>query len=126
MKTAGNFDRLLGDYERLTRDETFAIHERNFSAVAELSLKKTAVFQELARAGKALGIDHRHATFKDRIAHLIETELQNASLVDECVSKTRCQRQMLATAAKRLRTFERVYGWDFKAEKTQGRFCAAG
>lgn len=120
------FWRLLGEYERLTRDETIAVNEQNYPAVAELSAKKTLLFLEMQSLGKTLDIDRAHPALKSRIDPLIETEQRNAALLNKCVSETHCQRQTLEAATKRLRNFERVYTWGARAESLQGSFCEAG
>lgn len=126
MKLERKFWRLLGDYERLTRDETLAIQEQNYPVVADLSARKTVLFLEMQSLGKTLDIDRAHPALKSRIDPLIETEQRNAALLNKCVSETCCHRQTLEAATKRLRNFERVYTWEGRAQSLQGRFCEAG
>ncbi len=120
------FWRLLGDYERLTRDETHAIGEQNYPVVAELSAKKSVVFLEMESLCNSLDMDRAHPALKSRIDPLIETEQRNAAFLNKLVSETVCHQQTLEAATKRLRNFERVYTWGARMGSIHSRFCEAG
>ena len=52
MNSEKKFWRLVGDYERLTSDETVALREVNLAALARLQEQKSVVSDAVTRVGR--------------------------------------------------------------------------
>ena len=124
MSLDQDFWRLLGDYERLTRDETTAIRERDFSALEEANKTKLLIFAELLKIGGMLGLDRGHATLGGRLTLLGEAEQHNVALVRDGIAKSRLEFKMLHAASMRLRAIEHVYATESHGANSEGSLRA--
>jgi hypothetical protein len=101
--------RLLGDYERLTRNEGAALRAQDFPALAEIFSLKQALLLQITTEGSALGLDCRVRWFDDCLAALAGMERDNVSFAARVLVQMKVQRESLAAARKRLRGLGRAY-----------------
>ena len=122
MNTEEDFWRLLGDYEGLTRDETAALHNGDFSTLSGIHERKPLILCELVRVGNALGINREQAELNGRLRTISQMEQDNAALVSEFISKNRHELQALEVASERLRALKQAYGHRSPENKRQESF----
>jgi len=102
--------RLLGDYERLTRNEGAALRAQDFSALAELFALKTALLAQIIKEGEDLGLDRRVVWFNDCLVALAAMARDNVNLAARSVVQLTAQRISLSAARHRLRDLGHAYG----------------
>ena len=124
MNTEDDFWRLLGDYEGLTRDETAALHNGDFSALSGIHERKPLILCELVRVGNALGINRERAELDGRLRTISQIEQDNAALVNEFITKNRQELQALEVASDRLRAMKQAYGHNGTVARRQESFNA--
>jgi len=101
--------RLLGEYERLTRDEGVALRARDFSALAQIQAFKPALLTAIVDEGAALGLDRRVLWFGDCLLALAARERDNLNLAAHGLRQLTIQREHLAAARQRLRGLGQAY-----------------
>jgi hypothetical protein len=108
MNSEKKFWRLVGDYERLTSDETVALREVNLAALARLQEQKSvvsdAVLELAAQGGMPLP--------PDRFERLMARQKANLAITQEQLARLSCERQNLTTAGQRLSHVGRAYKHD--------------
>lgn len=115
MSKDAKFLRLLGDYEVLTRDETFALTESkpNFPVIAAIHEKKAVIFAELEKEGKLLGIQRRknpaNAALMERFAALIEMGKANADYAAAEMTRIRLELEEIQVVSLRIQSLNRTY-----------------
>ncbi len=109
MSAERDFWRLLAEYERLTRDESFSLKSEDFAEVDALQNCKDTVLEKLeALAGEA-GLDRRNAELARRIDVLIEIERQNEKRVGAMIARDAAQTRSMDAARLRLRRLGNIY-----------------
>jgi hypothetical protein len=101
--------RLLGEYERLTRDEGAALRARDFAALAEIRAFKPSLLVAIEQEGASLGLDRRVLWFNDRLVALAALESENVDFATRVLLQLTGQRENLASARKRLRGLGHAY-----------------
>jgi hypothetical protein len=101
--------RLLGEYERLTRDEGAALRARDFTALAETHAFKPGLLYAIVEEGIALGLDRQVVWFNDCLIALAALESDNLNLATRVLSQLTVQRENLEAARKRLRGLGSAY-----------------
>jgi hypothetical protein len=117
------FWRLLTDYERLTQDESVAIHARDFDAVDGLQARKPPVLKELCALAGKTGLNRQNAPLAKRLAALERLETSSEEALATMLDESRTERQNLDSARQRLRSLHTSYGPD--SHRPQA-FCAHG
>ena len=100
---ADAFWRLLGEYERISRDETTAIRGEDFETAANIQALKAVLFVTLEDTGRDLGIDRRQASFHERLEKIASGERANQVFVKQLLARNIAERRSLDTARSRLR-----------------------
>ncbi len=111
-KLEQRFWRLFTDYERLTQDESVAIHARDFDAVDKLQSGKPALFEELCGLAAKVGIDRRNTVLSTRLDALTTLETASEQRLAVMLRETRAERQNLDLVRQRLRGLNSSYGPD--------------
>ncbi len=101
--------RLLGEYERLTRDEGAALRTQDFSTLAEIQAFKPALLAQIVEEGTSLGLDRRVAWFNDCLLALADLERDNVAVAARMLRQLTLQRENLQGARKRLRGLGHAY-----------------
>lgn len=101
--------RLLGEYERLTRDEGAALRARDFVALAKIHAFKPALLVAIEEEGTTLGLDRRVVWFNDCLVALAALETENVSFAARALRQLSLQRENLEGARKRLRGLGHAY-----------------
>lgn len=117
------FLRLLGDFERLTQDESTALRERNFPYLADIHRTKAEILLDLCELSRSRGIDFLAPSLKGRIRNLIESEKANIKLLDDYMTANIAARHNAQAATRRLRSLGRVYTID-AADESQTAYAA--
>ena len=92
---AAAFWRLLGDYERISRDETTAIRGEDFETAATIQALKAVLFATLENTGRDLGIDRRQASFDERLEKIASGERANQAFVKQLLARNIADRKTL-------------------------------
>jgi hypothetical protein len=108
-KAPPRLHRLLGEYERLTRDEGVALRLRDFSRLAEIHAFKPALLVAIIEEGTAQGLDRRVLWFDDCLLALTALERDNVNLAARGLRQLNIQRENLESARKRLRGLGHAY-----------------
>lgn len=108
-KAPPKLGRLLGEYERLTRDEAAALRARDFTALAAIHSFKPQLLDDLIREGAAQGVDRRVLWFNDRLLALTAMERENVNFAARVLVQLSLQRDNLDSARKRLRGLGNAY-----------------
>ena len=101
--------RLLGEYERMTRDEGAALRARDFSALSEIHAFKMVLLRDVIREGAVLGLDRHVGWFEDCLAALAALERENINLTARALQQLTTQRSNLDAARTRLRGLGQAY-----------------
>lgn len=101
--------RLLGEYERLTRDEGAALRIRDFSRLAEIHAFKPSLLIAIIEEGTSLGLDRRILWFDECLLSLAAMERDNVNLAAHGLRQLSLQRESLESARKRLRGLGNAY-----------------
>lgn len=117
------FWRLLTDYERLTQDESVAIHARDFDAVDSLQARKPPLLEELCILAGKTGLNRQNATLSTRLDALSALETSSSEALAAMLDESRAERQNLDSARQRLRGLHTSYGPDPRRPQA---FCAHG
>ncbi len=104
MKTAvpPRLERLLGEYERITRNEGAALRAQDFPTLAESIALKAALLAQITKEGASLGLDRRVLWFDDYLVALAAMERENLSCAARVLVQLNLQRESLLTARHRL------------------------
>ncbi len=108
-KAPPRLGRLLGEYERLTRDEGVALGTCDFSRLAEIHSFKPALLKTIVEEGTSLGLDRRIQWFHDRLLGLEALERDNVNAAARGIMQLHIQRGNLESARKRLRGLGQAY-----------------
>jgi hypothetical protein len=108
-KAPPRLGRLLGEYERLTRDEAVALKGRDFAALAAIHSFKPELLEEIIREGAAQGLDRRVLWFNERLLTLAALERDNVNFAARVLVQLSQQRENLEAARKRLRGLGHAY-----------------
>ena len=103
IHTAAAFWRLLGDYERISHDETAAIRAEDFETAATIQTLKATLFAALENGGRELGINRSEASFDERLEKIADAERANEAFVKQLLDLNAAERKTLDTARARLR-----------------------
>lgn len=101
--------RLLGEYEKLTRDEAAALRTQDFSALDRIHSFKPALLVEIMAEGTALGLDRRVLWFDEWLTMLGGLERENVEFAARVLRQLTAQRETLESARKRLRGLGHAY-----------------
>lgn len=101
--------RLLGEYERLTRDEGAALRTEDFSTLAEIQAFKPALLVKIVEEGTQLGLDRRVVWFDDCLRALAVLEGDNVKVAGRMLRQLTAQRENLEGARQRLRGLGHAY-----------------
>lgn len=101
--------RLLGEYERLTRDEGAALRGHDFPALAAVAAFKPALLVEIVGEANAHGLDRRIVWFNDCLGALAALERDNVTLASRILKQLSSQRDNVEVARKRLRGLGNAY-----------------
>jgi hypothetical protein len=108
-KVPPRLSRLLGEYERLTRDEAVALRTRDFIRLAEVHAFKPLLLEAIIGEGTSLGLDRRVIWFNDCLLALTALEKENLSAAARGLMQLSVQRTKLESARKRLRGLGHAY-----------------
>ena len=108
-KVPPRLDRLLGEYERLTRDEGAALRTRDFTRLAEIHAFKPALLSAIVEEGTSLGLDRRVLWFDDCLLAIAAIERENVNVTARGLIQLTVQRENLVSARKRLRCLGHAY-----------------
>lgn len=108
-KVPPRLGRLLGEYERLTRDEGAALRMRDFSMLAEIHAFKPALLLAIVEEGGSLGLDRRILWFDECLLALAALERENIKAAAQGLMQLNLQRENLESARKRLRGLGNAY-----------------
>lgn len=103
--------RLLGEYERLTRDEGAALRTRDFLKLAEIHAFKPVLLSAIVEEGASLGLDRRVVWFDDCLVALATLERDNLNVAAHSLRQLNIQRENLDAARNRLRGLGHAYRW---------------
>ena len=109
MNSPQTFWRLLRDYERLTSDETTALRNRDFEAVASAESLKPVLFSALREIGAALGYDRSDPVLRNRLELLAIHERANLAFVGKLLAQAASERRNLNALLLRLRGIDHTY-----------------
>lgn len=101
--------RLLGEYDRLTRNEGAAIRTEDFSTLAEIQEFKPALLARIVEEGTQLGLDRRVLWFHENLLALEALERENLNLAGRILKRLTVERENLEGARKRLRGLGQAY-----------------
>jgi|GEM_PF-5780120 len=101
--------RLLGEYERLTRNEGAALRAQDFPALTEMFALKAALLTQITSEGAGLGLDRRVHWLNDCLVALADMERDNVSCAARALVQLKVQRESLAAARQRLRGLGHAY-----------------
>ena len=118
------FWRLLGDYERISRDETTAIRGEDFETAGTIQALKAVLFATLENTGRDLGIDRRQPSFHERLEKIASGERANQAFVKDLIARNIAERRSLDTARSRLRGL--LHSYVSIAPRAGGSFFAEG
>ena len=121
---AAAFWRLLGDYERISRDETTAIRGEDFDTAATIQALKAVLFATLENTGRDLGIDRRQTSFHERLEKIASGERANQAFVKQLLARNIAERKSLDTARSRLRGL--LHSYVSITPRNGGSFFAQG
>jgi hypothetical protein len=124
MELESKFWRLLGEYERLTRDETTALRELNFSLIREVQDKKREFLRELAEVGGQCGLNRKNPEVARRFTLLSEACQHNEALAKAFLAKRRGELDSVCRVSGQIRTFRAVYARG--RSRSAGNFIARG
>jgi hypothetical protein len=110
MDSERTFWRLLGDYERLTRDESAALRDRDFALLAEIQERKPLLFASLQELAASAGLDRRHLALNDRLESLRALEESNAALLASQLASSRAEHRAIEGLRHRVRGLGQAYG----------------
>ena len=108
-KAPPRLNRLLGEYERLTRDEGAAVRARDFFQLAEIHAFKPLLLAAIVEEGTSLGLDRRLGWFNDTLLALAALERENLQVAACGLTQLALQREQLESARKRLRGLGQAY-----------------
>lgn len=114
MSSEQKFWRLLGDYERLTQNETTALLEFNLPVLREIQDKKPAFFRDLAECGEQCGLDCKNPEVARRFNLLAQAQQRNEAFIAGFLAKRRGEMDSLNRAVGQIRFLRASY---FRAGK---------
>ncbi len=117
------FWRLLTDYERLAKDESVAIHARDFEALESIQTRKPALLDALCALAGNGGPDRAHPALSARLDALTALGDACSEALATMQRDARTERRNLDAARQRLRGLNTTYGPD---PRQQQAFCAHG
>ena len=103
MRALERFWRLLGDYERLTRDECAALGGLDFAALQSIQPRKPLIVEALRALARELRLDRHAAALRGRIDALLAAERANLSRAARLLAELADERRQLDAARSRLR-----------------------
>ena len=116
-----DFWRLLTEYERLTRNESFSIQSEDFAEVAALQKCKDSILAKLQALGAECGLDRKNPELSRRMDNLIESERRNEKLLATMVVRAGTNLRSLDATRSRLRGLGNIY----VSEKSEHRSFSA-
>jgi len=122
MLAETDFWRLLGDYERLTKNESAALLAGAFEELAAIQNLKDPVLESMRIFAQAAGLDRRNTELARRVDQLLIQAERNQKLIDTMLARAHVERQNLDAARQRLRGF----GTAYRPEASQAAFSAHG
>lgn len=109
MLAEQDFWRLLGDYERLTKNESAALLAGAFDDLAAIQSLKEPVLESMRAYAQTSGLDRRNTEFARRIDQLLIHAERNRKLIDTMLTRAHVERQNLDAARQRLRGLGTAY-----------------
>ena len=116
-----DFWRLLTEYERLTRNESFSIKSEDFAEVAAIQKCKDSILAKLQALGAECGLDRRNSELSRRMDKLIESEQRNEQLLGTMAVRACTKLRSLDATRSRLRGL----GNSYVSEKSEHRSFSA-
>jgi len=104
-----DFWRLLGDYERLTKNESAALLAGAFDDLAVIQDLKDPVLESLRVFATSAGLDRTHPELAGRVDQLLRHAERNRKLIETMLSRAHVERQNLDAARQRLRGLGTAY-----------------
>jgi hypothetical protein len=109
LKLPPRLSRLLGEYERLTRDESAALRSRDFARLGEIHAFKPELLTAIVEEGSSLGLDRHVMWFDDCLLALAALERDNVNFAARGLMELNAQLDSLEAARKRLRSLGHAY-----------------
>jgi len=100
--------RLLGDCERLARDETAALTHRNFPVLIKTQQVKAALLADLASEATLLHAS-ANSPARARLEKLLDCNRRNSSLLAGMMESARAERRNLRSGLNQLRSLRASY-----------------
>jgi hypothetical protein len=104
-----DFWRLLGDYERLTKDESAALLAGAFEDLAVIQDLKEPVLEMMREFATAAGIDRANSEFTRRIDQLLLHAERNKKLIETMLRRAHVEQHNLDAARQRVRDLGTAY-----------------
>jgi DNA repair ATPase RecN len=117
-----DFWRLLGDYERLTKNESAALLAGAFDDLAVIQDLKDPVLETMRTFAQAAGLDRRNSELARRVDQLLVHAERNKRLIETMLTRAHVERQNLDSARQRLRGL----GTAYRPDHAQAAFSAHG
>ncbi len=109
MDAAPEFWRLLGDYERLTKNESAALLAGAFDDLAVIQDLKEPVLETMRSFAATAGLDRANSELARRIDQLLVHAERNKKLIETMLCRAHVERQNLDAARQRLRGLGTAY-----------------
>jgi DNA repair ATPase RecN len=109
MLAEHDFWRLLGDYERLTKNESAALLAGAFDDLAAIQDLKEPVLETMRTFAQAAGLDRRNSELARRVDQLLIHAERNKKLIETMLKRARVEGQNLDSARQRLRGLGTAY-----------------
>lgn len=104
-----DFWRLLGDYERLTKNESAALLAGAFEDLAVIQDLKDPVLETMRTFARTTGLDRANSELARRIDQLLIHAERNKKLIETMLTRANVERQNLDAARQRLRGLGTAY-----------------
>ena len=116
-----DFWRLLGDYERLMKNESAALLAGAFEDLAVIQDLKDPVLEKMREFARLAGIDRSHPELTSRIDQLLIHAERNKRLIETMLSRAHIERQNLDSARQRMRGLGTAYRPDLERSAFSAR-----
>jgi hypothetical protein len=104
-----DFWRLLGDYERLTKNESAALLAGAFDDLAVIQDLKEPVLETMRTFARTAGLDRRNSELARRVDQLLIHAERNRKLIETMLTRAKVERLNLDAARARLRGLSTAY-----------------
>jgi hypothetical protein len=108
--TERSFWRLLGDYERLTRDESAALRDQDFALLEEIEDRKPLLLTQLQELAARAGLDRGYAPLNERLETLRTQGEANSALLAKRIAESRAEHRAMDGLRSRMKGMGQAYG----------------